>query len=57
MVVASGIMLGDEVKHNKVGKIVIEGIVPHCGDYALYYYNDQGHLSWVYLKNCEVCVI
>lgn len=53
MISVGDIRLGDELNHNKVGKIIVEGIVPHCGNYAISYYNDQGHLSWVYLKNCK----
>ena len=53
MIGVGDLRFGDWVKHNKVGKICIVGFEPHRDDFAVYYMNEQGHKSWVYLKNCR----
>jgi hypothetical protein len=43
------INIGQKLIHNDKGEITVLGIVPHCGDYAIYIKD-----SWVYLKNCNI---
>ena len=42
------IRIGQTLIHKDVGEIIVLGITPHCGDYAIAIED-----SWVYLKNCK----
>lgn len=45
----SDIKIGQILIHNQKGEIIVLGIHPHCGDYAIITKN-----GWVYLKNCSI---
>ena len=47
------IRLGDTLTHKDQGEIVVLGIAPHCGDYAINYMDNRNIMSWCYLKNCK----
>ena len=44
------INIGDELNHEKLGVIIVEGIKKHFDDYAIF-----TNKTWVYLKNCTSC--
>jgi hypothetical protein len=46
--------IGQNLVHKDLGTIRIEGIKPHCGDYAIIYKDKLGNHTWVYLKNCKL---
>lgn len=43
------VYIGQTLVHKEKGPIKVEGIKPHCGDYAI-----MTEDSWVYLKNCKL---
>lgn len=53
MIGVGDLRFGDNIYHKKVGKITVMGFEPHCGDFAVFYINEGGHKSWVFLKNCS----
>jgi hypothetical protein len=45
----NNVYIGQKLIHKEKGLIEVEGIKPHCGDYAI-----MTEDSWVYLKNCKL---
>jgi len=39
--------IGDTLIHQDKGEIIVEGIMSHCGDYAIHIKD-----GWVYLSKC-----
>ncbi len=48
------VQIGQNLVHKDLGLIKVEGIKPHCGDYAIIYKDKLGNHTWVYLKNCKL---
>jgi len=48
MIDVTKLNIGDKIIHRDKGEIIVLGIKPHCGDYAIT--TEDG---WVYLKYCR----
>lgn len=53
MIDVTKLNIGDKIIHRDKGEIIIRGIKPHCGDYAITYDITKEEQGWVYLKYCR----